>query len=44
VTTPGSLTLITARYHPGTMVSVSWEAVNGSRHKARIMLGNGPAR
>jgi S1-C subfamily serine protease len=44
VTTPGSLTLITARYHPGTVVSVGWEAVNGSRHKARIMLGNGPAR
>jgi S1-C subfamily serine protease len=44
VTTPGSLTSITARYHPGTVVSVGWEAVNGSRHKARIMLGDGPAR
>ena len=44
ITTPGSLTAITARYHPGTVVSVSWEAVNGSQHRARIMLGNGPAR
>jgi S1-C subfamily serine protease len=44
VTTPGSLTSITAKYHPGAVVSVGWEAVNGSRHEARIMLGNGPAR
>jgi S1-C subfamily serine protease len=44
VTTPGSLTDITARYHPGDIVSVGWEAVNGSRHRTRIMLGDGPAR
>jgi S1-C subfamily serine protease len=44
VTAPGSLTAITARYHPGDMVSVGWEAVNGSRHTERIMLGDGPAR
>jgi S1-C subfamily serine protease len=44
ITTPGSLTTVTAKYHPGTVVSVSWVAVNGSRHQARILLGNGPAR
>jgi S1-C subfamily serine protease len=44
VTTPDSLTTITAKFHPGAVVSVTWEAVNGSRHTARITLGRGPAR
>jgi S1-C subfamily serine protease len=44
VTTPGSLTAITARYHPGDVVSVAYQATNGSRHKVRILLGDGPAR
>jgi S1-C subfamily serine protease len=44
VTTPGSLTAITARYHPGDVVSVAYQAVDGSRHKVRILLGDGPAR
>ena len=44
VTTPDSLTAITARYHPGDVVSVGWVAVNGSRHTARIVLGEGPPR
>jgi S1-C subfamily serine protease len=44
VTTPGSLTGITSRYHPGDVVSVGYQAVNGSRHTARVMLGDGPAR
>jgi S1-C subfamily serine protease len=44
VTTPDSLTAITARYHPGDVVSVGWEAINGSRHTARIVLGDGPPR
>ena len=44
ITTPNSLTTITARYHPGDVVSVGWEAANGSRHTARIVLGKGPAR
>jgi len=44
VTTPGSLTAITARYHPGDVVSVGWEDTRGSRHTARILLGQGPAR
>jgi S1-C subfamily serine protease len=44
VTTPGSLTAITARYHPSDVVSVVYQAINGSRHKIRIVLGAGPAR
>jgi S1-C subfamily serine protease len=44
VTTPGSLTAITARYYPGDVVFVGWEDTHGSRHTARIMLGDGPAR
>ena len=44
VTTPGSLTGITARYHPRDVVSVGYQAANGSRHTVRIMLGDGPAR
>jgi S1-C subfamily serine protease len=44
VTTPGSLTAITARYHPGDVVSVGWEDIRGSRHTARFALGSGPAR
>ena len=44
VTTPGSLTGITARYHPGEVVSVAYQGINGSRHKVRILLGDGPAR
>jgi len=44
VTTPRSLTDITARYHPGTVVSVTWAGVNGTRHTTSVTLGNGPAR
>ena len=32
VTTPGSLTSITALYHPGDVVSVVWESVGGTMH------------
>ena len=44
VTTPGSLTSITARYHPGQTVSVTWESVGGARHTSSMLLGSGPAR
>jgi S1-C subfamily serine protease len=44
VTTPDSLTAITAKYHPGNVVSVSWEDIHGSRHTVRIVLGDGPPR
>jgi S1-C subfamily serine protease len=44
VSTPGSLTTITSRYHPGDVVSVGWQSTNGARHVTRLMLGYGPAR
>jgi len=44
VTTPGSLTAITSRYHPGQIVSVRWQSTDGTHHTARLMLGEGPAR
>jgi S1-C subfamily serine protease len=44
VTTPGSLTTITAMYHSGDSVSVGWLGINGAQHQARITLGVGPAR
>jgi len=44
ITTPSSLTVITARYHPGSVVSVGWEDTHGARHMTRIVLGEGPAR
>ena len=44
VTTPDSLSNVTARYHPGTVVSVTWEGVNGTRHTTSVRLGSGPAR
>jgi S1-C subfamily serine protease len=44
VTTPGSLTTITSRYHPRTVVSITWQSVDGAKHTHLFMLGNGPAR
>jgi S1-C subfamily serine protease len=44
VTTPDSLSGITARYHPGTVVSVNWVGVNGVKHTSAMTLGSGPAR
>ncbi len=44
ITTPDSLTGITAMYHPGDTVSVDWESVGGTRHTSSMVLGNGPAR
>ncbi len=44
VTTPDSLTTITARYHPNDVVSVIWVSLNGVERTTRMMLGAGPAR
>ena len=44
ITTPNSLTSITALYHPGTAVSVVWESVGGTRHTSSMVLSSGPAR
>ena len=44
ITTPDSLTGITANYHPNDIVSVIWVSLNGIEHTTRMMLGAGPAR
>jgi S1-C subfamily serine protease len=44
VTTPGSLSGITAKYHPGVVVSVRWEGIGGAQHTTPMRLGGGPAR
>ncbi len=44
VTTPGSLTSVTARYHPDTIVSVTWVSLDGIEHTTRMLMGPGPAR
>jgi len=43
ITTPGSLTALTARYHPGDVVTIDWVGVNGAKHASSITLGSGPA-
>jgi S1-C subfamily serine protease len=44
ITTPDALTTITARYHPGNVVTVGWLGIGGARHTTSIKLGSGPAR
>jgi S1-C subfamily serine protease len=44
VTTPGSLTAITGKYHPGDVVSVLWVSQNGIERTSKMRLGEGPAR
>jgi len=44
VTTPGSLTTITGKYHPGDVVSVLWVSKDGIEHTTKMRLGEGPAR
>jgi S1-C subfamily serine protease len=44
ITTPNSLTGITAKYHPNDIISVIWVSLNGIEHTTRMMLGPGPAR
>ena len=44
VSTPGSLTGITAKYHAGQVVSVTWIGVRGVKHTSSLKLGAGPAR
>jgi S1-C subfamily serine protease len=44
VTTPGSLTTITSKYHPGEVVAIGWESTGGAGHTTRFVLGSGPAR
>jgi S1-C subfamily serine protease len=44
ITTPGSLTAIAGKYHPGDVVSVLWVSRNGIEHTTKMQLGEGPAR
>jgi S1-C subfamily serine protease len=44
ITTPGSLTTITTKYHPNDVVSVLWVSLDGAEHSTRMQLGQGPAR
>jgi S1-C subfamily serine protease len=44
VTTPSSLTTATLRYAPGTVVTITWTAFDGSQHTKSVELGIGPAR
>jgi S1-C subfamily serine protease len=44
VTTPNSLTGITAKFHAGDVVSVGWESVSGVKYTTSMRLGSGPAR
>ena len=44
ITTPDSLTGITAKYHQNDIVSVTWVSLDGIEHTTRMMLGAGPAR
>ena len=44
VSTPDSLTGITAMYHPGDVVSVGWVGLGGGKHTTSVTLGKGPAR
>jgi len=44
ITTPGSLTTVTGKYHPGDVVSVLWVSLDGVEHTTRMQLGEGPAR
>jgi S1-C subfamily serine protease len=43
ISTPGSLTAMTAKYHPGDVVKIDWVGVNGAKHASSITLGSGPA-
>jgi len=44
VTTPGSLTTITGKYHPNEVVSVLWVNRAGIERTTKMRLGEGPAR
>jgi S1-C subfamily serine protease len=44
ITTPGSLTSTTTKYHPNDVVSVLWVSQDGIEHTTRMQLGQGPAR
>jgi S1-C subfamily serine protease len=43
ITSPGSLTTLLRRYHPGSVVPLAWTGPDGSQHTAVVTLTPGPA-
>jgi S1-C subfamily serine protease len=43
VSSPGSLTALLRRYHPGSVVPLAWTGPDGSLHAAAVTLTAGPA-
>jgi len=43
VSSPGSLTALLRRYHPGSVVPLDWTGPDGSPHAAAVTLAAGPA-
>jgi S1-C subfamily serine protease len=43
VSSPGSLTALLRRYHPGSVVPLAWTGPDGSQHAAAVTLAAGPA-
>jgi S1-C subfamily serine protease len=43
VSSPGSLTALLRRYHPGSVVPLAWTGPDGSPHAAAVTLAAGPA-
>jgi len=43
VSSPGSLTALLRRYHPGSVVPLAWTGPDGSLHAAAVTLAAGPA-
>jgi S1-C subfamily serine protease len=43
VSSPGSLTALLRRYHPGSVIPLAWTGPDGSLHAAAVTLAAGPA-
>jgi S1-C subfamily serine protease len=43
ISSPGSLTALLRRYHPGSVVPLPWTGPDGSLHAAAVTLSAGPA-
>ena len=43
ISSPGSLTALLRRYHPGSVVPLAWTGADGSLHAAAVTLAAGPA-
>ena len=43
IASPGSLTTLLRRYHPGSVVPLTWTSPDGSQHAAAVTFAAGPA-